>query len=306
MGIYMTKFDVYLYGMILATNSFLLKNEYPEADTYGEIKEKYKLPGGETGTCATILESLGCTVKIDGNHMGKNVFPTIQKFYRDKNVDISSLTFDDNYDGLEDYVIIDKYTRTPFGTFQSYYSDPVKRWNKPSLTDIKKAEIVGLDPYFGEESEMAAELCKNENKKYVTIDCRYDSIIHKNSSVNILSGEFFSSVYPDIKDYEQLFYKYIENSDGLVIFTKGSKEFIYGRKTTGIKTYVPYKVNTVSTLGAGDTFKAGCVYALLKNMTDEETVSFASACAAVACTRFPLPLNPPKLDDVTQLQKSRT
>jgi hypothetical protein len=56
--------------------------------------------------------------------MGKNVFPTIQKFYRDKNVDISSLTFDDNYDGLEDYVIIDKYTRTPFGTFQSYYSDP--------------------------------------------------------------------------------------------------------------------------------------------------------------------------------------
>jgi hypothetical protein len=40
-------------------------------------------------------------------------------------------------------------------------------------------------------------------------------------------------------------------------------------------------------------------------MTDEETVSFASACAAVACTRFPLPLNPPKLDDIIQLQKSR-
>jgi hypothetical protein len=44
MGIYMTKFDVYLYGMILATNSFLLKNEYPEADTYGEIKESISFP----------------------------------------------------------------------------------------------------------------------------------------------------------------------------------------------------------------------------------------------------------------------
>ena len=39
----------YLYGMILMTNSFLMENDYPEADTYGEIKEKYHLPGGETG-----------------------------------------------------------------------------------------------------------------------------------------------------------------------------------------------------------------------------------------------------------------
>ena len=29
----------YLYGMILMTNSFLMENDYPEADTYGEIKE---------------------------------------------------------------------------------------------------------------------------------------------------------------------------------------------------------------------------------------------------------------------------
>ena len=43
-------YDAYLYGMILRTNSFLLKGDYPKADTYGEILEKYSLPGGETGT----------------------------------------------------------------------------------------------------------------------------------------------------------------------------------------------------------------------------------------------------------------
>ena len=48
-------YDMYLYGMILRTNSFLLEGDYPEADTYAEIRKKYSLPGGETGTCATVL-----------------------------------------------------------------------------------------------------------------------------------------------------------------------------------------------------------------------------------------------------------
>ena len=60
----------------------------------------------------------------------------------------------------------------------------------------------------------------------------------------------------------------------------------------------PFEVEVKSTLGAGDTFKAGCTYALLHGMTDEETVRFASACSAVAISRFPLPLNPPKLEEV--------
>ena len=63
----------------------------------------------------------------------------------------------------------------------------------------------------------------------------------------------------------------------------------------------PCSVEVRSTLGAGDTFKAGCVYALLHGMNDEETVRFASACSGVAISRFPLPLNPPKLNEVNEL-----
>ena len=62
-------------------------------------------------------------------------------------------------------------------------------------------------------------------------------------------------------------------------------------------------VEVKSTLGAGDTFKAGCVYAPLHGMNDEETVRFASACSAVAISRFPLPRNPPKLSEVRELIK---
>ena len=36
-------------------------------------------------------------------------------------------------------------------------------------------------------------------------------------------------------------------------------------------------------------------------MSDEELVRFASACSAIAISRFPLPLNPPKIEEVRKL-----
>lgn len=52
-----------------------------------------------------------------------------------------------------------------------------------------------------------------------------------------------------------------ENSSGLTIITNGGNEFLYGRKDGEIKAFQPYRVDVKSTLGAGDTFKAGCTYA---------------------------------------------
>ncbi len=62
-----------------------------------------------------------------------------------------------------------------------------------------------------------------------------------------------------------------------------------------------FPVAVQSTLGAGDTFKAGCVYGLLHGMKDDELVRFAGACSAVAISRFPLPLHPPKPEEVQAL-----
>lgn len=45
----------YLYGQILGTHSFWLKDGFLQPDEYSEISEKYFLPGGETGTAATGL-----------------------------------------------------------------------------------------------------------------------------------------------------------------------------------------------------------------------------------------------------------
>ncbi len=75
-------YQVYMHGQILGTHSFLLKGEFLQPDEYSEIKAKYFLPGGETGTGATVLASLGASVKMDGTHIGTQVAPLIKDFYK--------------------------------------------------------------------------------------------------------------------------------------------------------------------------------------------------------------------------------
>ncbi|MBQ8195843.1 MAG: carbohydrate kinase family protein, partial [Oscillospiraceae bacterium] len=153
-------YEVYMHGQILGTHSFLLKGEFLQPDEYSEIKAKYFLPGGETGTAATVLSSLGATVKIDGTHIGTEVAPLLKEFYNDKTVDLSSLYFDSDYEGLMDYVVIAGSVRSPMGVFQSLYEDVAKkRWNMPKEEDIKNCKVAAIDPYFMEETQAAAELC---------------------------------------------------------------------------------------------------------------------------------------------------
>ncbi|WP_040949765.1 carbohydrate kinase family protein [Gorillibacterium massiliense] len=297
----MQKHDVYLYGMTLVTTMYLLKDDFPEADDYREIRESHVLPGGETGSCSIVLASLGCSVKVDGNYQGRKTTELLQKHLVGRfQVDMTPVYDDPTFDGVEDMVIIAGHTRNSFGAFNSYFSAPVKRWNTPVREDIANADVVGLDPFFMEQSELAARICHELKKKYVTIDCRPETVMHRYCEVNVVSSEFLRRSYPD-QNADDVFKTYTDSTDGLVIFTFGSRKIMYGRKNEPIRRITPYKVKVESTLGAGDSFKAGAIYGVFKKMPDEDIVKFAAATAASVCSRFPLALNPPTLESIAEL-----
>lgn len=299
--------NIYLYGMIAGSNSFRLP-EFLKPDEYSEIQESFRFPGGETGTCATVLSSLGANIILDGNHIGRNVAPLVREFYRGRPVNLDLLHFDESYDGLEDYVLIAGDTRTPFGTFghffASAYNEGVRRWNKPNEAAIADCDAAAIDPFFWDDSDLAAEYCVKHGKPYVTIDCKYDSYIHKNSAISVISGEGIQNNYPG-KTREELFPLFRQNGGGLTIITDGGRKFFYGRKDGEIKSFEPFRVEVKSTLGAGDSFKAACTYALCEGMKDDELVRFASAASAVAISRYPLQLNPPTVAEIEALIKCR-
>jgi sugar/nucleoside kinase (ribokinase family) len=291
--------DVYLFGQILGTHSFLLRDGFLQPDEYAEIKDQYFLPGGETGTAATVLSSLGVSVKMDGTWIGTEVAPMLKAFYADKQVDLSSMTFTED-PGVMDYVVIAGLVRSPMGRFQTLFETGKRWWGDPREEDIAGCKAAAIDPFFRDESLLAAEYCQRNGVPFVTIDSPHDSLLHKLAAVNVVSKECVAEHYAGMAP-EAIMEKMQQATDGLTIITQGGGEMLYARKGEEIHRMKPFKVTVRSTLGAGDTFKAGCVYGLLHGMKDEELVRFASACSAVAISRFPLPLNPPRIEEAQAL-----
>ena len=66
--------------------------------------------------------------------------------------------------------------------------------------------------------------------------------------------------------------------------------------------YAPaFAVEAVDTTGAGDVFRAGFIYALLRGWPTDEILRFANAAAAVSCTRLGALGGIPSLDEVEAL-----
>ena len=294
--------DVYLFGQVLGTHSFLLKDGFLQPDEYAEIRAQYFLPGGETGTAATVLDALGVSVRMDGTWIGTEVAPMLQSFYRDKKVDISPLRLWAEDPGVIDYVVIAGLVRSPMGRFQALFSAGKRWWSVPREKDIAGCRVAAVDPFFGEESLLAMDICRRLGIPFVTIDSPGDSPLHRHAAVNVVSKECTAQHYAGMAP-EAVMERLTETASGLVILTRGGDEMLYGRKGGEIRRMKPFPVAVKSTLGAGDTFKAGCVYGLLHGMPDDELVRFAGACAAVAITRFPLPLHPPKPAEVRALME---
>lgn len=168
----------------------------------------------------------------------------------------------------------------------------------------RSCRAAAIDPFFGAESMLAAELCVRNRIPYVTIDARHDSALHQHAAVNVISQECTAQYDPAVTP-EEIMEMMKRETDGLTILTQGCGDMLFGRKGEPTRRMPAFRVPVRSTLGAGDTFKAGCVYALLHKMRDAETVRFAAACAAAAVMRFPLPLNPPMLPEVRALMNGQ-
>ena len=86
-----------------------------------------------------------------------------------------------------------------------------------------------------------------------------------------------------------------------MIFTLGEMGAMYGRKGAVPKMCPAFKVDVVSTLGAGDSFKAGAVNGLYKGLDDDTLVKTACAVAGAAVEKFPIALYPPTVKDIEKL-----
>jgi sugar/nucleoside kinase (ribokinase family) len=291
----MKKYDVYSYGVISSSTLYLLKDHFPARSGYAEVGKVYKNIGGEAANTSIALSRLGLKVKLDGNWINPDDDAKfLQDVFSKHHVDISRISFR-TCQGPKEMLIVDANSRTIFGTYSQLSEE--KSWNLPKKTDIQNANVICLDPFFGKASTQVAKYAKILDKPIVTVDCKFDDPIFLASAVAIVSEEYLRDTYPR-RSIPSITRAYKDSSRGTVIFTFGDKEIIYGSREENYKKYTPYKISPVDTTGAGDSFRAGIIYGLLKEWPTGKTIEFASALAAIVCQSFPGVLNSPSYDEV--------
>ncbi len=296
--------DVYFHGMTVLTGAYRLDGPLPEPDGYREFLESHQFMGGESGMGALLLARLGLQVRLEGTHLGRRTKEPVLEACRERGIDARGLHFDPGFEGWQDLVLVHEGHRTVFGRFGTLLFDGSRHWSHPDREAVRACRVAAVDPFLGESSESAAKICVEEGKPYVTLDCGPGTLLSRDAAAVVVSREFTRREHPHA-DVEHLMGRYLEASKGLVVFTAGSGDILYARRGGTVHRFKPFPVEAVSTLGAGDAFRAGVVYGVLQGWDDAQTVRFAAAMAACACRRFPLAFDPPTLEEVLVMMESR-
>jgi sugar/nucleoside kinase (ribokinase family) len=291
--------DVYAYGMISSSTLHILKQPFPAPDGYAELDRTYRMTGGEACNSAIVLSRLGEKVLLDGVWLGDTAEGRwLLEILNGFGIHTSPLRNEPGHDGVREIVISDEHSRTIFGNYIQLLST-TRQWNIPRKEHLATARMACIDPFFGDESNLAGQFAVELGIPYITIDCLPDGELAQNADALIISGEFRSFNFPQT-DLLALFAEYQPRGKGLLIFTCGSQEVLFSRKGQDIQRFPAYQVKAIDTAGAGDAFRSGVIYGLLHGWSDLDTVRYASALAAIICTRFPGVLNCPTHKEVLE------
>ena len=311
--------DVYLFGHVSTGIIVRIQGRYPKPDGYGEIVETLDNHCGEATGSALVLARLGASVVLEGNWIGDT--PTCRgtlELLESRGIDCSGLVVKPGYQGATEITISDGESRTVFGRYVDLLST-TRQWEMPNIARIDEAQVVCVDPSFGEATLAVARAAKTAGKPLVTSDAAYDTELAAAADAVAISGELMARDYPEALESEQerekLFERYLEHCSGLVVFTAGSRPLWYARGRGGVagpdqvppgerRQLSPIPVQIVDSAGAGDSFRAGLIYSLLQRWSDDETVRFSSALASLVCTTTPGCVNPPSLGQVRELLES--
>lgn len=278
---------------------------YPQADGYAEVAETLENHAGEATGTALVLARLGVSVALEGNWIGDT--PACRRtlaFLASRGIDVSGLVVKTGYAGVNEVVVSDGHTRTVFGRYiDLLFTTP--QWEPPSLGRIAQADIVSVDPAFGETTLAVARAARAARKPLVSCDARHDAPLTALADVLVISGELIAREYPDAAaskmERERLFDAYVARCPGLVVFTSGSRPVWYQRTGDARRREIaPFTVDVVDSAGAGDSFRGGLMFGLLQHWTDAEAVRFACAVAALICTTAPGCVHPPSREELTR------
>ena len=278
---------------------------FPQVDTKNEVLEWYEQGGGPVATALVALSRLGIPCNFYGIIGDDYAGETIEQSLIKEGIDVSGLIKRENAISQLAFIVIEKGTakRTIF-------------WKRPSGKPLQQEELrndflKGIDFLLLDGLMKDVSLYAAKKAKALNIPVMLDAgkarpgmlEVARLSDYVVASEEFAKDLGWDIdakvlqKEKEKLGVK-------VLTITLGER----GNITISddqVFQIPAFMVRTVDTTGAGDVFHGGYIYGLLRGWSLKDTVIFASALAAIKCTKIGGRAGIPQLSEVVEFLKEK-
>lgn len=282
-----------------------LVESYPAVDTKNEVVEWHEQAGGPVATALVTLSRLGAATRFSGVTGDDDTGKKIRQSLVDEAVDVTGLIERNNSFSQTAFIVIEKTTarRTIF-------------WKRPSGHELSPHELpkgfpegsdfLLLDGLMTKSSLYAAGKARDKGIP-VMLDAgraRPGMIEVAQSSDYLVASSDFArdlgwNLIPDVlkKEREKLGVKVLTVTTG----ERGSITVC----PDGVLDIQAFNVDAVDTTGAGDVFHGAYIYGILSRWRLTDILLFASAAAAMKCTRIGGRTGIPRMNEALYFLKER-
>lgn len=186
--------------------------------------------------------------------------------------------------------------------------DPALRSAPDALPDLADVALVSTDVRWPEAAAMALSAARKRGLiGLLDLDTGPREVLERLLPLasHVVASEGGATVVTGATDPEQAVAALAETHPGFVAVTAGERGYWWMDRDAGAIRHMPaFAIDAIDTLAAGDAFHAGVAVGLIEQMPMPETLRFASAVAALKCTRFGGRLGAPTRPEVEALLKT--
>jgi ribokinase len=282
-----------------------LVDAYPLIDTKEEVLEWYEQGGGPVATALVTLSSLGIRCRFYGVVGDDDAGEKIRQSLMGEGIDAAGLIKRENSTSQVAFIAVEKKTakRTIF-------------WKRPSGDALTVEEM--KNAFFGRSDFLLLDGLMKDVSLYAAARAREMNIpvmldagrmrpgmpeLAKLSDYVVASQEFAKDLGLELTE-ESLRRERQKLGTSVFTVTLGENGSITASEDETFRS-AAFAVDAADTTGAGDVFHGGYIYGILKGWGLRDSVTFASAMAAIKCGRIGGRAGIPRLNEVMEFLGKR-
>lgn len=275
----------YIVGFGVACIDYIVVAPTVEPGEHTHVRDFIVQGGGLTGTALVAAARLGAHTKILGRIGDDDIGDQIVEGLNAEGVDTSDLIRVPRGESLLSVVLVDPQTAE-----RTIYCKPDRNiecsTDLINLDSVEKADVILLDAHWADGARIVARRAKEVEVPIVcdispnsqTLDivamCDYPVVARK-----------AAIAFAGTDDYRLALDRLLSLGAKAAVITCGSDGAYYASSSTWGHVRA-FEVEAVDTTGAGDVFHGAFAFGIAKGWDIKDTVRFASAVAAIKCTKL--------------------